>query len=472
MTYFREDTIAAIATAAEAVSAVGVIRISGPDAWALTAPSLRKTTGASFVETKVQSHRLYRCIVGSAESPIDDGMFTWMKAPRSFTGEDVVELHLHGSPFLLQKVMKELQGRGIREAQPGEFSFRAFRNGKLRLDQAESVADLISSRSEESSRRALDSLLGRGKSELLELKRVIVDRLAEIEVDIDFSDQGLSSMDHEEWARRLREWIKRVDYLRDEFLQSRPLREGIRLALVGAPNSGKSSVFNRLLGEDRSIVTSVAGTTRDVVRESLYLRGVLFRLADTAGIRTTEDVVEAEGIDRSFGEVREANAVLWVFDGEREAGDAQSLALRHAEITSHLVPEAKVVAIWNKSDVQPLPSKAWSDYFQRQGLPTAVISAASNQGLPELVGTVAGLFTSARAESGQFSLNRWRHFEVLGAAKRAVETAVQKVDEGQLYPDLLAADLRVALAKIGEITGEFSSDDLLNHIFSEFCIGK
>jgi tRNA modification GTPase len=188
------------------------------------------------------------------------------------------------------------------------------------LDQAESVSDLIASQSEESARRALAQLLGHGKRELDQLKKELVDRLAEVEVDIDFSDQGLSVLDYESLAGKLERWRQRVEVLRQEFLESQPLREGVRLALVGAPNSGKSSLFNRLLGEDRSIVSAKAGTTRDVVREALYLRGVLFRLSDTAGIRETGDELEAEGIDRSYGEVRSAQAVLWVFDGLVEEG--------------------------------------------------------------------------------------------------------------------------------------------------------
>jgi tRNA modification GTPase len=268
--YFNEDTIAAIASANEVAAAVGVIRVSGPDAWAASSKIIQKMNGSGFPSEKVESHRLYRALLKAADGYfLDDGMFVWMKSPHSFTGEDVVELHLHGNPQLLRRVMKELMAHGVREALPGEFSFRAFRSGKLTLDQAESVADLISSRSEESSRRALNQLLGHAKPELELLKKELIDRLAEIEIDIDFSDQGLSIIDYDKWTRKLESWIARVERIRQEFLDSQPLREGIRLALVGAPNSGKSSLFNRLLGEDRSIVSSQAGTTRDVVREAL-----------------------------------------------------------------------------------------------------------------------------------------------------------------------------------------------------------
>lgn len=470
MGYFNEDTVAAIASANEVAAAVGVIRVSGPDAWAASSKILQKMNGSGFNAEKVESHRLYRALLKAKDgSVLDDGMFVWMKNPHSFTGEDVVEFHLHGNPQLLRRVMKELMAHGVREALPGEFSFRAFRSGKLTLDQAESVADLISSRSEESSRRALNQLLGHAKPELELLKKELIDRLAEIEIDIDFSDQGLSIIDYDKWMKKLESWIARVEKIRQEFLDSQPLREGIRLALVGAPNSGKSSLFNRLLGEDRSIVSSQAGTTRDVVREALYLKGVLFRLSDTAGIRSTGDTIESEGIDRSFGEVRSAQAVVWVFDSAEAEKD---LCERWSALQEHLPQGAKILAVWNKSDRIAKPSEAWVSFFSDRKIPVFVASATSGQGISELIDGLLGLFRTSSSTAPDFLLSRRRHFEVLGSASEAVGRALDKVKSGEQFPDLLAIDLRTAMSKIGEITGEFSSDDLLNHIFAEFCIGK
>lgn len=470
MGYFNHDTIAAIASAPEVAAAVGVVRISGPGTWATVSQIIKKRNGSLFDAAQVDSHHLYRCLVQSADgSALDDGMFVWMKGPHSFTGEDVVELHLHGNPYLLRRVMKELMVHGAREALPGEFSFRAFRSGKVSLEQAESVADLISSQSEESARRALGQLLGHGKRELEQLKKEIIDRLAEIEVDIDFSDQGLSLLDYDKWCLKLERWQERVTRLRQEFLDSAPVREGVRLALVGAPNSGKSSLFNRLLGEDRSIVSSQAGTTRDVVREALYLKGILFRLSDTAGIRDTQDEIESEGVDRSFGEVRAAQAVLWVFDGSAETAD---LVPRWKALQAHLPPSAKIVAAWNKADRVPEPPKAWTEFFSTKKIPFVVVSAASGQGIESLVQELTSLFGSSLGARPDFLLSRQRHFEVLGAASDAVGGALEKVKKGERFPDLLAIDLRQALDRIGEITGEFSSEDLLHHIFAEFCIGK
>lgn len=469
--YFNNDTIAAIVTAQNAISGVGVIRVSGPGAWACVARLVRRpgTLGA-FLPEEIESHKLLRCLVTRASgAALDDGMFVWMKAPRSFTGEDVIELHLHGSPLVLRNVMNELQTGGAREALPGEFSFRAFQNGKLSLDQAESVADLISSRTEESARRALDHLLGRPRGEIEILKRELVDRLAEVEIDIDFSDQGLSIFQHGAFVSRLRAWIARVEKVREEFVRSQPLREGIRLALIGEPNSGKSSLFNCLLGEDRSIVSQEAGTTRDVVRESIQIGGLLFRLSDTAGIRTTGNEIEAQGIERSFGEAGNAHLVLWIFDGN--AGSPSGLAVSFERFRGRVGAHTKFVALWNKSDLQSAPLE-WKAFFAERSIPAMALSALTGDGIPELMDEITQLFRQTPEGMPDFSISRTRHFEVLGMAVESVSQAVQKVEAGEHFPDLLAADLRAALHRLGELTGEFTSDDLLNHIFAEFCIGK
>jgi len=370
-------------------------------------------------------------------------------------------------------VMQELQENGARAALPGEFSFRAFRNGKLSLDEAESVADLIASRSEEGARRALNHLLGRPRGEIAALKKELVDRLAEVEIDIDFSDQGLSLFRHEEWAARLDAWCKKVESIREEFRKSQPLRDGIRLALVGEPNSGKSSLFNRLLGEDRSIVSKEAGTTRDVVRESIQIGGLLFRLSDTAGIRSTRNEIEAQGIERSYGEASSAHLVLWVFDGSEKLPitEIERAELELKAKAGMPASGAKIVAIWNKADLGS-PSKEWKSYFEKRGIPEAQVSALHGTGISSLLDTITQLFSTKRNDQPDFWISRTRHYEVLGRAVDSIAQAVTKVRVGEHFPDLLAADLRAGLFCLGEITGEFTSDDLLNHIFSEFCIGK
>lgn len=468
--YFNNETIAAVVTAPNAVSGVGIIRVSGSEAWSIVSPVLRRHSGAEkFSAEEVESHKLQRCLlVNRANTVLDDGMFVWMKAPRSFTGEEVIELHLHGSPLLLRRVMQELQTGGARAALAGEFSFRAFRNGKMSLDQAESVADLIASRSEEGARRALNHLLGKPREEIAALKKELVDRLAEVEIDIDFSDQGLSIFQHDAWAKRLEQWCARVEHIRAEFIRSQPLRDGIRLALVGEPNSGKSSLFNRLLGEDRSIVSQEAGTTRDVVRESIQVGGLLLRISDTAGIRSTRNEIEAQGIERSFGEASSAHLVLWVFDGSKDPGTREELEKLRARMGFN----PRIVAVWNKADVSGEPPSAWKAFFQQEKIPFAVVSALNGQGLTSLLEAITQLFSVHEDDQPDFWISRTRHYEVLGRAVESVSQAIKKIRAGEHFPDLLAADLRAALFNLGEITGEFTSDDLLNHIFAEFCIGK
>lgn len=470
--YFSEETIASIITAANAVSAIGVIRVSGPGAFEKISALLRKTDCSPFQLEKIESHKLYRCTILSKEGQaLDDGMFVWMRGPHSFTGEEVVELHLHGNPYLLRKILNEIQHCGVRAALPGEFSFRAFRNGRLTLDQAESIADLIGSQSTDGARRSVEQLLGRNKGELARLKADLVNRLAEIEVDIDFSDQGLSVLNYELWVEKLEAWCASIEDTRKEFLLSQPLREGVKLALFGAPNSGKSSLFNRILGEDRSIVNQEAGTTRDVVRESIYLDGLLLRVSDTAGIRETGNEIESEGIERSFGEIRSADLMLWVLDGVLEKETSrESIEARWGRIQGSL-PIEKMVVVWNKSDLSEKISATWATFLSEKGVSSVVLSAKTGAGFDSLRKAIVAKFQKSGAEPS-FLISRTRHYEVLGSAVVAVRSAIERVGRGEKFPDLLASDLREALSKIGEITGEFTSDDLLRHIFAEFCIGK
>lgn len=470
--YFSEETIASIITAANAVSAIGVIRVSGPGAIEKISPILRKTDSSTFTPEKIETHKLYRCVVQSREGQaLDDGMLVWMKGPHSFTGEDVVELHLHGNPYLLRKILNEIQHCGVRAALPGEFSFRAFRNGRLSLDQAESIADLIGAQSTDGARRSVEHLLGRNKDGLSRLKAELVNRLAEIEVDIDFSDQGLSVLNYELWVEKLEAWCSGIEETRKEFLLSQPLREGVKLALFGAPNSGKSSLFNRILGEDRSIVNQEAGTTRDVVRESIYLDGLLLRISDTAGIRETGNEIESEGIERSFGEIRGADLMLWVLDGHLEKDSSlASIEQRWGRIQGQLVAQ-KMVVVWNKSDLSKTISSTWATFMAQNGLVSVVLSAKTGAGFDSLRRSIVDKFQKSGAEPS-FLISRTRHYEVLGSAVIAVRSAIERVGRGETFPDLLASDLREALSKMGEITGEFTSDDLLRHIFAEFCIGK
>jgi tRNA modification GTPase len=470
--YFNEDTIVAIATAANVYSAIGVIRVSGPQAFSAAKNVLQPHSKRDNFWQNVSSHQMYRASVISEGRVIDDGLFVFMRGPNSYTGEDQVEIQIHGNPLLLQRVCNAFIQTGMaRLAEPGEFSFRAFRNGKIDLSQAEAVADLISAASPQASERALNVLLGNTKKFIDNMKDRLVRCLAEVEVDIDFSDQGVSVINYKEWAVHLNDWVREIESARLAFLQTQPLREGVRLALVGEPNAGKSTLFNAILQEDRSIVSEHAGTTRDVVREQFLLGGVLVRLSDTAGLRATNDSIEHQGIHRTWGEIKSAHIVALVLDASQLTNHAVFLE-KVSQFETELEkqnPDAKKLILINKIDLFP------------NGLPFVIsknasysivcLSALKNQGRQDFEAALVRAFSLNNQEEGAL-LGRMRHFELLGRAVAAVEQAILKVEKDELFPDLLATDLREALSALGEITGEVNSDQVLQLIFSEFCIGK
>lgn len=470
--YFNEDTIVAIATSPDVAAAVGVVRVSGPGAWSIVSPLLKTIDGDRFEAEGITSHRLYRCTVSKKDGVLlDDGMFVWMKSPKSYTGEDVIEFHLHGNPKILNSLVSELISCGGRPALPGEFSFRAFQNGKLTLSQAEAVSDLISTSTSFGAESALGHLLGRSKPAFEALKSRLTHFLAQVEVDIDFSDQGLSSLNYSEWAKGLEAWCNDIEKLRRRFIETIPLRDGIGLALVGIPNSGKSSLFNQLLDEERSIVSDEAGTTRDVVRESVQISGLTFRVADTAGIRKTPNRIESLGIDRSFGEMRSANLVLWVVDGLAESALSKEEIAEKWKVWGE-ENQGRFLVVWNKCDLVPEPSPEWVRLLSGLGLDWVPVSARTGHGISELKTKIISIFSQGSAGPESFLIGRMRHFEVLGRALDAVKRTIGKVDAGEALPDLLSGDLREAISCLGEISGEFTTEDLLTHIFSEFCIGK
>lgn len=463
--YFDEATIAAIITPPHAISSVGIVRISGPEALAAALDVCSLPGGNA---RKITPNYLYRCKVRDhAGQQIDDGMFVFMRAPRSFTGEDVVEIQMHGNPMILNRAVGAIVRTGrVRPAERGEFSFRAFRNGKIDLSQAEGILDLINSRTPIDADLALAALEGKTKNQLAELKSRLLALLAEVEIDIDFSDQDLSVLDYGRWTAELQSWAEEVVRARKRFELAKPLRDGVRVALVGAPNSGKSTLFNALLGDDRSIVSAVAGTTRDVVRESFVFGGVFFRLSDTAGLRVTKDEVEAKGIERSLGEIRGAHLVLLVLDGAApEQLSADYLIARKNEIHS-ANPGVQILAILNKADLV-----AGLDVLSKKSPDVLFVSAKTGSGLDVLSERVRDAFLVIEPDSG-LEIGRERHFELLGRAIVCVEEAARLVESGDARPDLLSSSLRGAMMHLGEITGEVTSDDVLNFIFSEFCIGK
>jgi tRNA modification GTPase len=449
------DTIVAIATA-PGRGAVGVIRISGPNAPAVAKqllgelPTPRKATLAHFLD-----------LDGAA---LDQGLALYFPAPASFTGEHVLELQGHGGVLILDLLLKRLLQLGCRMARAGEFSERAFLNGKMDIAQAEAVAELINAGSAAGARAAVRSMQGEFSAQVRALQSQITGLRAYVEAAIDFPDEELDFLPSAELARRMDEIFAAFDAITAAARQGALLREGIHVVIAGKPNAGKSSLLNRLAGEDVAIVTEVPGTTRDVLRRQINLDGMPVNLADTAGLRPTLDAIEAEGVRRATAEIARADHVLYLVDAATQISAAHAQPVDFA--TAQLPPGVPFTLVFSKIDLtnqQPLRDEI--------GLPPRLyVSARSGQGMQQLREHLKAVAGFQSTDGSAFAARR-RHLDALTRARTAVQTAADVLRSSRAF-ELFAEDLRMAQIALGEITGEFTSDDLLGEIFSSFCIGK
>ena len=460
----QEDTIAAIATP-PGEGGIGIVRLSGPRAPEV----LGKIWQGRLPLRDFESHRLY---FGSFTDPqsgetLDEGMAVWMKAPRSYTGEEVLEIQAHGGPLILNRLLEILVQEGLRVAQPGEFTRRAFLNGKMDLLQAEAVGELIHAQSEAALKNAHQQLEGRLSQEVNQLRRQVVELVARIEAAIDFPDEDIEIIAPEQTRKEISALEAVLNEWQGKFRLGRLVREGVRLALVGRPNVGKSSLLNHLVGEEKAIVHSTPGTTRDVVEGWMEIEGVSFHLMDTAGIREGSGPVEREGIQRSLKASQMADLTLWVLDvsqklTEEDYGIMQSL-------------EGRALLVGNKADltveVSGLPEK-WAPPPEIRKAEWHLVSAQTGEGIPSLkVALAKEMGLSLLQEREQAYLNNARHREGLAGAAEALERARLAL-ENRMPSECVAADLRQATAYLGCLLGEISNEDVLDKIFSEFCLGK
>lgn len=445
----ESDIIAAISTA-PGRAGIGVVRVSGPRLGPLIAgvlrkaPAPRRATLSDFVDAR-----------GSA---IDQGIALYFPAPHSYTGEDVLELHGHGGPVVLQLVLKRCVELGARPAQPGEFTRRAYLNDKIDLAQAESIADLIDAATAEAARSAMRSLQGAFSARIGELLEGLVELRTLVEAALDFPDDDVEIIRHFDGAGRLAKVRGRLQEVLSASQQGSLLREGIRVVLVGRPNVGKSSLLNRLAGEELAIVTDVAGTTRDAIRQSVSVGGVPVHVIDTAGLRPSSDPVEKLGIARTWGAIEHADLVLLMVDATQGEVEADR------DIMRRLPTELPHLRVMNKIDLVPRGPSLESGADGR----TVWLSAKSGAGvelLREALLEFVGLHGSGA--EGVF-MARERHIHALQLAQKHLEHAAQQA--GSL--ELLAEELRLVQRALGSITGEFTADDLLGEIFARFCIGK
>ena len=442
------DTIAAIATA-HGVGGVGIVRLSGPRSLAIATT----LSGVALTPRRARHVRL-RDADGDV---IDDGIALYFHAPQSYTGEDVVELQVHGSPPLLARVLRRCIALGARGARPGEFTERAFLTDKLDLAQAEAVADLIAAGSEAAARAARRSLDGVFSTRVDAVLEHLVGLRVYIEAALDFPDEEIDFLAAPELLRRLADANTALDALLRDAERGKRLVDGLHVVIVGAPNAGKSSLMNALAGNDRAIVTDLAGTTRDLLHETLSLDGIALTLVDTAGLRVANDIVEAEGIRRARAELSHADLVLAVLD-DRDPGAAPALAddLRQAP---------SVLWLHNKNDL----SGHAVDRQVRDDGEHLWLSARTGAGIEALRERLKALAGGAGSDAGSFSA-RQRHLDALTLSRTHLDAAARRLRDGA--GELAAEELRASQSALGEITGRFDADRLLGRIFSSFCIGK
>jgi tRNA modification GTPase len=460
MNFKNDDTIAAIATPLGA-GGIGIIRVSGKDAIAIIDPLFRTPRGRRL--TQAESHRMVHGWLEMNGETMDEVLAVVMRAPHSYTREDVVEVHCHGGALAVRAVLDMACQGGARLAQPGEFTWRAFLNGRLDLTQAEAVGDIVSARSMLGLQVSANQLRGKLHGEIQALRENVTHVAALVAAGIDFPEEDVVFSHRADIQTRLRAAQERLAALLRTADQGRILREGLGIAIVGRPNVGKSSLLNALLRENRAIVTEIPGTTRDTLEESLVLQGLAVRLIDTAGIRETADVVEQEGIRRSERAIGLADLALAVLDGAAplEAADRQVLKL--------VSPAATLVVI-NKQDRIKDPLPPWVSEIAP--LPHVVVSAQTGTGLAELEQkVVAWALRGDRPHLEDAMITNLRQREAARHAEAALADTLRGIGEGQ-GDELLAVDLSRVLDALGDIVGETTADDLLNRIFSEFCIGK
>jgi tRNA modification GTPase len=455
-----DDTIAAIATPLGA-GGIGIVRISGPGALAIAHPLFRPR-GARGLD-RAPSHRMLYGWIESEGRTVDEVLAVVMRAPHSYTCEDVVEVHCHGGALVTRTVLELALAGGARMAQPGEFTQRAFLNGRLDLTRAEAVQDMVEARSRWGLRASANQLRGRLYGEIQGLREDVAHVAALVAAGIDFPEEDVVFAHREDITRKLTAAEGRLNALLATAAGGRRMREGLAAAIVGRPNVGKSSLLNALLKESRAIVTDVPGTTRDTLEETLDLGGLAVRLIDTAGIRDTADTIEREGIVRTRRAVDEADLVLAVLDGSAPltAEDRQVLAL---------APAGAAVAVINKRDRMAAAAPEWAAALG--DLPGVSVSALRGDGLPELEQWIRQwAVADERPLLEHAVLTNLRQQQAAQAALGAVHSAMAAIADG-LGDELIAVDLSRALDALGDIVGETTADDLLNRIFSEFCIGK
>lgn len=453
-----EDTIVALATPS-GVGAIAVIRISGKNAISIGDRVFKSIKNKKL--SKQKTHTIHLGHIVDGEKVLDEALVSVFKAPNSYTGEDVVEISCHGSPYIQQQIVQLLLRNGCRSAKAGEFTLKAFLNAKMDLSQAEAVADLITSDSAASHEIALNQMRGGFSTEIGRLREELLNFASLIELELDFSQEDVEFADRGQFNTLLNQISTLLKKLIDSFALGNVLKHGIPVAIVGEPNVGKSTLLNALLNEERAIVSNIAGTTRDTVEDQISIKGVNFRFIDTAGIRKTQDVVEQIGIERTFSKIGQAKLIIFLFDGPHF--DREGLN----DIRKQY-PEKELLVICNKMDqIDPTQFEALRGEIPE----TLFISAKNGTGIDDLQEKLFELVDRGTISGDATIVSNSRHYDALLKSLEEIQKVKEGIEMG-VSGDLLAIDIRQALFHLGEITGSVTTDDLLGNIFSNFCIGK
>ena len=462
---FQQDTIAAIATGGQA-GAIAIIRVSGPEAFDV-AEEIFSPARKGLILRDASTHTLHFGAVMDGGTMVDEVLVSIFKGPKSFTGEDSVEISCHGSTYIQESILHLLIRAGARPAKPGEFTQRAFLNGRMDLSQAEAVADLIASESEASHRLAMHQMKGGFSREIRDLRQKLIDFASLVELELDFAEEDVEFANRGQLKGLVNDIRAKVDSLARSFRLGNVIKSGVQTVIAGRPNAGKSTLLNALLEEDRAIVSDIPGTTRDTIEETLNIHGVLFRLIDTAGIREATDTIEAIGVEKTLREISRGTILVYLYDVA-----ALSPEEVEKDLSALVHDQLHVLVVANKRDkVEALDDIAQAEIEKNIPSGHLYISGKDKIDTEILKNRLYELVIGAPIDAQQLMVTNLRHYEALQRTREYLDKVLLNLDE-QISGDLLAMDIRQALYHLGEITGEVTADDLLGNIFSRFCIGK
>tara|TARA_R110002153_G_scaffold59895_2_gene163081 strand:- start:1756 stop:3153 length:1398 start_codon:yes stop_codon:yes gene_type:complete len=463
----QTDTIIALATPSGS-GAIAIIRLSGPNAISIASNHFESISGK--VLGKQKSHTIHLGYIKDGENVLDQVLVSIFKNPNSYTGENIIEISCHGSPYIQQQIIQLFLRNGCRTADAGEFTLRAFLNGKMDLSQAEAVADLISSDNAASHQIAVQQMRGGFSNEIKNLRAELLNFASLIELELDFSEEDVEFADRTQFKELLTRIQKVLKSLIDSFAVGNVIKNGIPVAIVGEPNVGKSTLLNAFLNEERALVSDIAGTTRDTIEDEIAIGGIGFRFIDTAGIRETEDVIEGMGIKRTFEKIEQAQVILLLVDGSKLLADDQKLkniVLEYEKIKNQN-PQKPLVLLINKADTLSESDKEIiGEYLNNINY----LSAKTGEGVEELKNSLLQFVNTGALRNNETIVTNTRHYNSLLKALEEIEK-VQIGMKEDLSSDLMAIDVREALYHLGEITGQVTNDELLGNIFANFCIGK